>query len=321
MYMGASKKIKILIADDDRQLSRRLGDFLTECNFEVHKVEKGFEVLKEINTWKPRIVLIDLMLPEGNAYEILEKIRGESKSGRPSLVQIIVMSGHNIRSNVEKSLQMGASDYIIKPFLYEDVLHRLIFHLRKTRTIQELNPNKDKSVDEGTLLLHLTDLVLRTANAADPLPEKLFNLTRMAALKLDGVRCSVIKVHNHKDGEVVASHDSRDATGIKLDLNKYPEIIHVWQTGLLLAIENIDMSSELKAIRESLKSVNFSSLVVCPLYQNQKMYGALSLRLPSEKKRLSDNEIRFVEIIGHSLSLVLSAYNSNKKEDLESVAV
>ncbi len=319
--MSTSKKIKILIADDDRQLSRRLGDFLSECNFEIHKVEKGTDVLNEINTWKPRMVLIDLMLPEGNAYEILEKIRGESKVGRSSLPQIIVMSGHNIKSNVEKSLQLGASDYIIKPFLYEDVLHRLIFHLRKTRTIQELNPNKDKSVEEGTLLLYLTDLVLRTANAADPLADKLFNLTRMAAMKLDGVRCSIIKVHNHKEGEVIASHDSRDATGIKLDLNKYPEIIHVWQTGALLAIENIDMSSELKAIRESLKSVNFSSLVVCPLYQNHKIYGALSLRLPAEKKRLSDNEIRFVEIIGHSLSLVLSAYNSNKKEDLESVAV
>ncbi len=319
--MSTSKKIKILIADDDRQLSRRLGDFLSECNFEIHKVEKGTDVLNEINTWKPRMVLIDLMLPEGNAYEILEKIRGESKVRGSSLPQIIVMSGHNIKSNVEKSLQLGASDYIIKPFLYEDVLHRLIFHLRKTRIIQDLNPNKDKSVEEGTLLLYLTDLVLRTANAADPLAEKLFNLTRMAAMKLDGVRCSIIKVHNHKDGEVVASHDSRDATGIKLDLNKYPEIIHVWQTGTLLAIENIDMSSELKAIRESLKSVNFSSLVVCPLYQNQKIYGALSLRLPSEKKRLSDNEIRFVEIIGHSLSLVLSAYNSNKKEDLEFVAV
>lgn len=319
--MSTSKKIKILIADDDRQLSRRLGDFLSECNFEIHKVEKGTDVLNEINTWKPRMVLIDLMLPEGNAYEILEKIRGESKVRGSSLPQIIVMSGHNIKSNVEKSLQLGASDYIIKPFLYEDVLHRLIFHLRKTRIIQDLNPNKDKSVEEGTLLLYLTDLVLRTANAADPLAEKLFNLTRMAAMKLDGVRCSIIKVHNHKDGEVIASHDSRDATGIKLDLNKYPEIIHVWQTGTLLAIENIDMSSELKAIRESLKSVNFSSLVVCPLYQNQKIYGALSLRLPSEKKRLSDNEIRFVEIIGHSLSLVLSAYNSNKKEDLESVAV
>lgn len=318
--MGTSKKIKILIADDDRQLSRRLGDFLTECNFEIRKVEKGTDALNEIMTWEPRIVLIDLMLPEGNAYEILEKFREESKPGRPSFVQILVMSGHNIKSNVEKSLQLGASDYIIKPFLYEDMLHRLIFHLRKTRTIQDLNPTKDKSVEEGTLLLYLTDLVLRTANAVDPLAEKLFNLTRMAAMKLDGVRCSIVKVHNHEEGEVIASHDSRDAAGIKLDLNKYPEIVHVWRTGALLAIENIDMSPELKVIRDSLKSVNFSSLVVCPLYQNQKMFGALSLRLPSEKKRLSDNEIRFVEIIGHSLSLVLSAYNYDKKEGLKAGA-
>jgi hypothetical protein len=53
---------------------------------------------------------------------------------------------------------------------------------------------------------------------------------------------------------------------------------------LSLAIEDIDMSSELKAIRESLKSVNFSSLVVCPLYQNQKSMEPFRSGCPPKKR-------------------------------------
>lgn len=282
--MATLTKIRVLVADDDRQLARRLSDFLIESGFEVKTVHNGREAKSLISDWRPRFVLADLMLPEGNAYDLLDHVKGGQKGRNSSFTEVIVLSGHNVRSNVRMSLELGATDYVVKPFRYEDMLQRLVFHCRKNRIVKDISSLKDKNVDEGTLLLHLTDLVLRASIASDPIPEIAFNLTRMVALKLGGVRCSVVQVVDHERGVVVTSHDDRNAAGIELDLNKYPEIVHVYNTGLMVAIENLDTSAELKAIKSNLKSIMFNSIIVCPISRSQKMFGVLSLRLPAEKK-------------------------------------
>ncbi|MCB0384874.1 MAG: response regulator, partial [Bdellovibrionales bacterium] len=240
--MATLTKIRVLVADDDRQLARRLSDFLIESGFEVKTVYNGREAKSIISDWRPRFVLADLMLPEGNAYELLDHVKGGQKGRNSSFTEVIVLSGHNVQSNVRMSLELGATDYVVKPFRYEDMLQRLVFHCRKNRIVKDISALKDKNVDEGTLLLHLTDLVLRAAIASDPIPEIAFNLTRMVALKLGGVRCSVVQVVDHEHGIVVTSHDDRNARGIELDLNKYPEIVHVYNTGLMVAIENLETS-------------------------------------------------------------------------------
>src|SRR5690606_9869216 len=138
--------------------------------------------------------------------------------------------------------------------------------------------------DEASLMLHLTDLVLRQANAGSSLQDTLFNLTRMVSMKLEGIRCSVVECLDQSQGLVVTSNDDRSATGIRLDLNKYPEILNVLNTGQMIAIENIKQSPELKGIRFLLKEVVFNSMIVCPVFKGQEAFGVLSLRLPPEKE-------------------------------------
>ena len=114
---------------------------------------------------------------------------------------------------------------------------------------------------------------------------------------------------------VVANNDNKSATGIRLDLNKYPEVLNVTNTGQLIAIENIEKSPELRNIKELLHDVNFNSMVVCPIFRGNQSFGVLSLRLPPEKETLSDNEIRFIEIVSHVVSLVLSNQNQSGLKD------
>jgi GAF domain-containing protein len=117
------------------------------------------------------------------------------------------------------------------------------------------------------------------------------------------------------DGVVVTSNDNRSASGIRLDLNKYPEVLNAHNTGQLIAIENLELSPELKNIKAMLNDVNFNSMVVCPVFKDNQPFGVLSLRLPPEKETLSDNEIRFVEIVSHVVSLVISNQNHKGKKD------
>lgn len=298
------RKIRVLIADDDNQLSRWLAEYVTDHGFDVRVVSNGRDAKLLIEEWRPRFVLADLMLQGGNALTLIDFIRANKALQRA--VDVIVMSGHNIEANVKQSLARGAKDYIVKPFRHEDVVKRLVFHSRSYRQLRELSTKEFTRIDEGSLMLHLTDLVLRQALSGQPLEEILFNLTRMVTMKMDGVRCSIIHCLDQRTGYVVSSNDNRQATGIQLDLYKYPEVLHVLNTQALIAIENLEESAELRHVREHVKDISFNSMVVCPVKRWGESFGVLSLRMPPIKETVSDNEIRFVEIVAHVASLVLS---------------
>lgn len=303
--MNDRDKIRVLIADYEYQQARSLAEFITQKGFDTRIVNTGKEARHEILNWKPRFVLADLMMPEGGAYGLIDYIKGE-KALRHQFINVLVMSNHNTEYNVRQSLARGAKDYLVKPFRNEDILKRLVFHSRANRQLKEITNKEFTKIDEASLMLHLTDLVLRQALGALKIEEILFNLTRMVSMKVDGVRCSIIHCLDQRLGWVVTSNDSRDATGIELDLYKYPEVLHVMNTQSLVAIENLLESKELKHIRDLTKDIIFNSMIVCPVSRYGKPFGVLSLRMPPTKETVSDNEIRFVEIVAHVVSLVMS---------------
>lgn len=312
--MAKISKIKVLVADDDGQLSRRLADYISDHGFEARIVHNGHDAKSVISEWKPKFVLADLMLPEVNALGLIDFIKGEHRL-RHHFVHVIVMSGHNNPFNVKQAFKKGAKDYLVKPFKHDDVLKRLVFHCRSYRHLRDLSQKEFSKIDEASLMLHLTDLVLRQAISGSSLQDKLFNLTRMVSMKVNGVRCSIVHCLDQINGVVVTSNDNKSASGIRLDLNKYPEILNVLNTGQLIAIENLEQSPELKSIKGMLKDVMFNSMVVCPVMRGKEAFGVLSLRLPPEKETLSDNEIRFVEIVSHVVSMVLSNQNQSESND------
>jgi DNA-binding response OmpR family regulator len=301
----STAKIKVLIADDDNQLSRRLNDYIAERGFDPRVVNNGKDARVLIQEWKPRFVLADLMLPDCNALSLIDYIKSEPSLKRAQ-INVLVMSGHNVESNVRQALARGAKDYIVKPFRHDDIVKRLVFHSRSYRHISDLAAKDYTRVDEASLILHLTDLVLRQALTGNALEDILFNLTRMVSLKVNGVRCSIVQCLDQQHGLVVTSNDDRGASGIQLDLYKYPEILHVLNTQSLIAIENLEDSMELRHVREHVKDIAFNSMVVCPVSRHSRQFGCLSLRMPPEKETVSDNEIRFVQIVSHVVSLVLS---------------
>lgn len=302
--MAKSEKIRVLIADDDNQLSRRLADFISDHGFETRVVSNGRDARSIIVDWRPRFILADLMLPEGNALSLIDFIK-EEKLLRHNFIHVLVLSGHNEESNVRESIARGAKDYLVKPFRHDDVLKRLIFHSRSYRALNELSNKDFNKVEESSFMLHLTDLVLRQSLRPSTLEEILFNLTRMLSMKTDGVRCNIVQIVDQKVGYVVTSNDDRKASGIELDLYKYPEILHVYNTQSLIAIENLEDSPEMRHVRSFVKDISFNSMVVCPVTRSGVPFGVLSLRMPPQKETISDNEIRFVEIVSHAASLVL----------------
>ena len=164
------------------------------------------------------------------------------------------------------------------------------------------------------MFLHLTDLVLRQALKSQDLESTLFSLVQMVSLKTKGVRCNICHCVDDDKGVIVVSNDDRGATGININLNRYPEILHVRNTGRIVAIENIAKNKNMKFIKEHVKTINFNSIIVCPVYLDGDFFGVLSTRLPENHKFFTDNEMRFIEIVSHVVSLSLSHQKHLGKE-------
>ncbi len=99
---------KILLIEDDPFLIDIYGTKLKEEGYEVVVAEDGEKGLKSIETEDPDLVLLDIVLPNFNGWEILRKVQ---KKGRP---QIIILSNLGEKEEVEKGLKLGAAKYLVK---------------------------------------------------------------------------------------------------------------------------------------------------------------------------------------------------------------
>ncbi len=298
MKVRTPEKIRVLIADTDSLTARRTFEFLTQNGFDCRLSADGADAKKQLVSWRPRILLVDLLLPTTNAFEILKFTQTE-----PALkghhVAVLVMSGHNNTQNVREAYERGARDFLARPIMFKDLLTRVVFHCREPREVQN-NNNVQKDA------MRLADLVVTQALQPMTFEEKLFGTTKMAALKVGALRCSIVQQLTYEKGVVLASNDKKDIGGLALDLTKYPEIQLTVNTGKTIVIDNLSESRALSRIRENFKDINFNSLVVCPLYYHQKPFGVISTRMPVNCTKVPDADIQFLEFVAKVLSLYLS---------------
>ena len=306
MSTDAQKPIgnyRVLIADDEGQ--RRLADYLKAKGFDTRTSKSGEQVKAIMREWIPHFIVADLTLPDGNALELVQHIKN-SELLKNENIRVLVTSSHNSLSNVKECLKRGASDYIVKPFEMEDMLSRLIFHIQKKKDFERERIKKSR--DSGSdFYIDLVEMVLRESTSGKGVHEIMFNLTRMLALTLKAVRCSVIQcISDRKTGFVRASHDDKSVKEIKIDLNRYPEVMHVMNTEKSIVIENMDYDPALAEIKKEVKTINFNGLIVCPVRYRGHFYGVISCRMPKAQEGFSDHDIRFAQMVSHVMSLVVS---------------
>jgi DNA-binding NtrC family response regulator len=105
------KELGILVIDDDSEVQDLLRDFLSGEGYEVYLASNGIGGLSKVKSKKPDMVLIDINMPEMDGLEVLKRI----KENDPS-VAVIMISGAQDTETISQALEMGAHDYITKPF-------------------------------------------------------------------------------------------------------------------------------------------------------------------------------------------------------------
>ena len=124
-------KQKILIVDDDNNIAELISLYLTKECFETRIVNDGELALKEFQTFRPNLILLDLMLPGIDGYQVCREIRHTSD------VPIIMLSAKGEIFDKVLGLELGADDYMIKPFDSKELVARVKAVLRRTQGTEE----------------------------------------------------------------------------------------------------------------------------------------------------------------------------------------
>ena len=148
-------KQKILIVDDDTNIAELISLYLTKECYETKMVHDGESALKELSIFQPNLILLDLMLPGMDGYQVCREVRTKSQ------VPIIMLSAKGEVFDKVLGLELGADDYIVKPFDTKELVARVKANLRRT---QQVAIEPVKQTDAKIKVVEYPDLVINQSN-------------------------------------------------------------------------------------------------------------------------------------------------------------
>lgn len=123
--MKLNTAVKILLADDEPHILQFLELGLKNEGFDVRTAPDGATALEVASEFQPHMVILDVMMPEMDGFEVVERLRS---SGHP--VGVIMLTAKDEVEHRVKGLWLGADDYMIKPFAFDELLARIQARLR-----------------------------------------------------------------------------------------------------------------------------------------------------------------------------------------------
>lgn len=159
-------KQKILIVDDDNNIAELIALYLTKECFETKIVNDGEEALKKFASFHPDLIILDLMLPGIDGYQVCREIRHTSD------VPIIMLSAKGETFDKVLGLELGADDYMIKPFDSKELIARVRAVLRRFQVKQPAVSSNEKCVTYPDLIINLTNYAVTYMGHQVDMPPK-----------------------------------------------------------------------------------------------------------------------------------------------------
>jgi len=116
-----NKPTRVLVVDDDPNLTRSVTFILQKEGYQVDTATDGEEALKKMRLLKPRLIFLDGMMPKKNGYEVCQEIRADADLND---IYVIMLTAKGQERDKEKGLEMGADEFITKPFSPKAIVER-----------------------------------------------------------------------------------------------------------------------------------------------------------------------------------------------------
>ena len=215
--------MKILLVEDSQQLNKALATVLKRSSYIVDSVYDGEETIEYLKEYKYDCVILDIMLPKKNGLEVLKWAR-ESKIDTP----IILLTAKSTTIDKINGLDLGADDYLAKPFVVEELLARIRALMRRKPTYSE-----DNAIAFGDLTLNISDSTLSNGDNKVLLMNKELQIMNMLM----------------NSGSKIISLDTITKNAWDIDAYSTSENVWVFISYLRKKLESINSKVKIKSIR------------------------------------------------------------------------
>lgn len=173
---------KILVVDDEKPISDIISFNLANEGYEVDKAFDGEEALQVFEEGKPDLVILDLMLPKKDGLEVCREIRKESA------VPIIMLTAKDSEIDKVLGLELGADDYVTKPFSNRELIARVKANLRRNALqVAESEEDDNRDIEIGDLIVHQDAYIASKHGKEIELTHREFELLHYLALHVGQV--------------------------------------------------------------------------------------------------------------------------------------
>jgi two-component system alkaline phosphatase synthesis response regulator PhoP len=135
-------KERILVVEDDDSILELISYNLEKENYTVIRAESGEQALQRVAEEKPDLVLLDLMLPEIDGLDVCKRL----KAGENKAIPVIMVTAKGEESDIILGLELGADDYVTKPFKPKELIARVRAVLRRSGAVADVSPTDSLAI-------------------------------------------------------------------------------------------------------------------------------------------------------------------------------
>ena len=172
---------KILVVDDERPIAEIIKYNLQKEGFEVQTAYDGEEAIKMVHKMNPELIILDIMLPKKNGFDVLKEIRVQY------VMPVIMLTAKEEENDKITGLDLGADDYIVKPFSNKELVARVNANLRRVKLSNINEEMKSKIISVGNLTIDMNTFEVSRDNQIIDLTNREFDLLKYLFLNPDRV--------------------------------------------------------------------------------------------------------------------------------------
>ena len=296
---------RILVADDDPNVLQSLSWVLREQGYDVSTAQGGVQLMEELATSAPDLLLLDVVMPGQDGYDLLARIKGDE---RWRDLPVLMVSSQPPEEATEKTLGLGASDYIKKPFKPRELIARVQAQLRM-RAMLRSTRDALRTAEEELLRARedaenrrkLVDILHEVTG--DLSTDEIYHiLARRVARALSLSRCSVILAKpGDTVGIVATAFDDASLRNVEIDLTLYPEIRSALELGHPVLVEDLQTSALHADIRREWLAngtqVPIRSVIALPFTLDREQAGVFFLRRMLSEPPLTNDDVEFADAV------------------------
>ena len=221
---------RVLLVEDERDLASLLAHNLRIEGFEVRAVEDGREALPVVRSWAPDLVLLDLMLPGMDGFEVLRGIRAHSGD-----IPVLILSARGEEQDKIRGFRLDADQYVTKPFSLLELLERV--HALLRRSARGSSASTDQLVHFGDVIVDPASRSVLRQGASVALSPKAFDLL-LSLIRREGRVASRVELLREVWGygplvlsRTVDSHVAELRRKLEDDIAEPRHIVTVFKSG------------------------------------------------------------------------------------------